>query len=143
MRELAGHYGGPWTEIRERMTDPSRVNYTWFTHHVVDGPWHRGRVVLAGDAAHSCPPTLAQGARAGPRGRHRPRRASSSPAHRRRDRAGRAYTARRQPRAGAVVENSVSSPSGCSPTSRPPQAGGTADVPGLMARTSALLSQRP
>ncbi len=62
MRDLAAHYGGPWTEIRERMTDAARVNYTWFTHHVVDGPWHRDRVVLAGDAAHSCPPTLAQGA---------------------------------------------------------------------------------
>ena len=28
---------------------------------MVPAPWHRGRVVLIGDAAHSCPPTLAQG----------------------------------------------------------------------------------
>lgn len=29
---------------------------------LVEGSWHRGRVVLIGDAAHCCPPTLAQGA---------------------------------------------------------------------------------
>jgi 2-polyprenyl-6-methoxyphenol hydroxylase-like FAD-dependent oxidoreductase len=29
---------------------------------VLDAPWNRGRVVLIGDAAHSCPPTIAQGA---------------------------------------------------------------------------------
>jgi 2-polyprenyl-6-methoxyphenol hydroxylase-like FAD-dependent oxidoreductase len=62
MRELAGPYHGPWDEIRESLTDPSRINYTWFESHLLDGPWNRGRVVLIGDAAHSCPPTLAQGA---------------------------------------------------------------------------------
>ncbi|MBO3744262.1 FAD-dependent monooxygenase [Actinoplanes flavus] len=62
MRELAGAYHGPWDEIRETLTDPARVNYTAFESHLIDGPWHRGNVVLIGDAAHSCPPTLAQGA---------------------------------------------------------------------------------
>ncbi|MDI6105810.1 FAD-dependent monooxygenase [Actinoplanes sp. NEAU-A12] len=62
MRELAGAYHGPWDEIRESLTDPARVNYTAFESHLVDGPWNRGGVVLIGDAAHSCPPTLAQGA---------------------------------------------------------------------------------
>jgi 2-polyprenyl-6-methoxyphenol hydroxylase-like FAD-dependent oxidoreductase len=62
MRELASAYHGPWDEIRESLDDPSRVNYTWFETHLLDQPWHRGRVVLIGDAAHTCPPTLAQGA---------------------------------------------------------------------------------
>ncbi|WP_318199526.1 FAD-dependent oxidoreductase [Streptomyces sp. SCL15-4] len=62
MRRLTRHYGGFWPEITEHITDPARVNYTWFDRLLVEGSWHRGRVVLAGDAAHCCPPTLAQGA---------------------------------------------------------------------------------
>jgi len=62
MRDLAASYHGPWDDIRQHMTDPSRVNYTSFDSHLVPGPWNRGRVVLIGDAAHSCPPNLAQGA---------------------------------------------------------------------------------
>ena len=62
MRGLAGAYHGPWDEIRATMDDPSKVNYTWFEAHVLDRPWHRGRVVVIGDAAHTCPPTVAQGA---------------------------------------------------------------------------------
>lgn len=62
MRGLAEGYHGPWDDIRESLVDPERVNYTWFEAHVLDAPWHRGRVVLIGDAAHTCPPTLAQGA---------------------------------------------------------------------------------
>lgn len=61
MCELAASYHGPWDEIRTTLTDPSRVNYTRFETHVLPAPWHRGRVVVIGDAAHSCPPTLAQG----------------------------------------------------------------------------------
>lgn len=61
MRQLSEAYHGPWDEIREALTDPSRVNYTWFETHVLDVPWNRGRVVLIGDAAHTCPPTIAQG----------------------------------------------------------------------------------
>ncbi len=61
MKQLSQAYHGPWDEIRETLTDPSRVNYTWFETHVLDEPWNRGRVVLIGDAAHTCPPTIAQG----------------------------------------------------------------------------------
>jgi 2-polyprenyl-6-methoxyphenol hydroxylase-like FAD-dependent oxidoreductase len=62
MRELSLAYHGPWDDIRENLTDPARVHYTWFETHLLDAPWNRGRVILIGDAAHTCPPTIAQGA---------------------------------------------------------------------------------
>jgi 2-polyprenyl-6-methoxyphenol hydroxylase-like FAD-dependent oxidoreductase len=62
MRELASHYHGPWDDIRDRMTDPDTINYTRFESHLLQPPWNRGRVVLIGDAVHTCPPTFAQGA---------------------------------------------------------------------------------
>jgi 2-polyprenyl-6-methoxyphenol hydroxylase-like FAD-dependent oxidoreductase len=62
MRDLASHYHGPWDDIRDRMTDPGTINYTRFESHLLPPPWNRGRVVLIGDAAHTCPPTIAQGA---------------------------------------------------------------------------------
>ena len=62
MRGLASAYGGPWDDIRATLEDPARVNSPGSTPHVVAAPWNRGRAVVIGDAAHCCPPTLAQGA---------------------------------------------------------------------------------
>jgi 2-polyprenyl-6-methoxyphenol hydroxylase-like FAD-dependent oxidoreductase len=62
MVRLAAAYHGPWDDIRATLTDPAAVSYTLFESLLVTAPWHRGRVVLIGDAAHACPPTLAQGA---------------------------------------------------------------------------------
>ena len=62
MVALAAAYHGPWDDIRATLTDPAAVSYTLFESLLVPAPWHRGRVVLIGDAAHTCPPTLAQGA---------------------------------------------------------------------------------
>lgn len=58
-------YGGPWNAIRADLEAGAHANYTWFTKHIVQEPWNRGRVVIVGDAAHSCPPTIAQGAAQG------------------------------------------------------------------------------
>lgn len=62
MRRLLQGYGGHWPEIVKHIDDPAKVNYTWYHRLLVEGSWHRGRVVLIGDAVHCCPPTLAQGA---------------------------------------------------------------------------------
>ncbi|GEK87400.1 FAD-dependent monooxygenase [Microbacterium aerolatum] len=65
MLEESRAYGGPWNSIRADLEQGAPANYTWFTRHLVEEPWNRGRVVIIGDAAHSCPPTIAQGAAQG------------------------------------------------------------------------------
>lgn len=133
MRELAGAYHGPWDEIREHLTDPERINYTAFESHLIDGPWHRGNVVLIGDAAHSCPPTLAQGAAQALED------ASVLAELLLRDDTltdglWAEFTARRLGRAKAVVEASLQ-------LTRWQLAHERGDVPGLMARISNLVAE--
>ena len=65
MLEESQAYGGPWNAIRADLEKGAHAHYTWFTKHLVAAPWNRGRVVIIGDAAHSCPPTIAQGAAQG------------------------------------------------------------------------------
>lgn len=65
MLEESRAYDGPWNSIRADLEAGAHANYTWFTKHIVEEPWNRGRVVIIGDAAHSCPPTIAQGAAQG------------------------------------------------------------------------------
>ncbi|NAZ82350.1 NAD(P)-binding protein [Kineococcus sp. R8] len=61
-RDLASSYHGPWDALRDEITEDTPINYTRFESHFVEGAWNRGRVVVIGDAAHACPPTIAQGA---------------------------------------------------------------------------------
>jgi len=62
MRERSQGYGGTWGEIRETISDDLAVDYRWIESLLVDDPWYRGRVIIIGDAAHACPPLIAQGA---------------------------------------------------------------------------------
>ncbi|MGY4857326.1 FAD-dependent monooxygenase [Cryobacterium sp. AP23] len=62
MIEESRAYHGPWDTIRADLESGASAHYSWFTQHLVPAPWNRGRVVVIGDAAHSCPPTIAQGA---------------------------------------------------------------------------------
>ncbi len=133
MRALAEAYHGPWDDIRALMDDPTRVNYTWFETHLLEGDWHRGRVVLIGDAAHSCPPTLAQGAaQALEDAAVLAELLLAAP--RLDDEMWAAFTARRFERAKAVVEASVQLGQWMLDHER-------GDVPGLMGRIGALVSR--
>ncbi|WP_329341834.1 FAD-dependent oxidoreductase [Streptomyces sp. NBC_00663] len=140
MRALSEGYGGAWDEIREALTDPTVVNYTWFDRHLVEGPWHRGRVVLVGDAAHCCPPTLAQGAAMSLEDAlvlaellTRLDDWAAEPL----DRLLTAYHARRLPRVRLVVDASVQLGQWLLDGVR------DADVPGLMHRTMTALKDLP
>lgn len=136
MRALAEGYGGAWEEIRADITDPDRINYTWFESLLVERPWNRGRVVLVGDAAHACPPTLAQGAAQCLE--------DASVLAELLLAAGTvdqalfdAFMDRRFARARAVVEASVQ----LGEWQLNPSPG--ADVPGLMGRIAAMVTERP
>ena len=62
MAERAEGYGGLWPAIRASMGPDTTIDYRSLDALLIEGPWFRGRTLLIGDAAHACPPMLAQGA---------------------------------------------------------------------------------
>ena len=62
MRDLLSDFGGIMAQVREQVVDPKRLVYRPFGSLLVPPPWFRGRVVLVGDAAHTCTPHMASGA---------------------------------------------------------------------------------
>jgi 2-polyprenyl-6-methoxyphenol hydroxylase-like FAD-dependent oxidoreductase len=62
MFERSEGYGGTWGKLRPAIGPDSDVSYTRIEWLLVDHPWYRGRAIVIGDAAHACPPLIAQGA---------------------------------------------------------------------------------
>jgi 2-polyprenyl-6-methoxyphenol hydroxylase-like FAD-dependent oxidoreductase len=63
LRQRLTEFGGPVAILRDReITDPAKIVYRPFEEILLPAPWHRGRVVLIGDAVHAMSAHVAQGA---------------------------------------------------------------------------------
>ena len=62
LRGLLADYGGPLAAIRDSIDTQSEIVFRPLEAFFLDVPWHVGRVVLIGDAAHPTTPQLASGA---------------------------------------------------------------------------------
>jgi 2-polyprenyl-6-methoxyphenol hydroxylase-like FAD-dependent oxidoreductase len=62
LRGLLGEFGGTLGRARDEVVSPDRIICRPVFSMIMPKPWHRGRVVLIGDAAHTTTPQLASGA---------------------------------------------------------------------------------
>lgn len=60
-RNRLAEYGGAVAEHRELVRDDAEVVYRPVENVLLPAPWHRGRVLLIGDAAHGTSPHCGQG----------------------------------------------------------------------------------
>jgi 2-polyprenyl-6-methoxyphenol hydroxylase-like FAD-dependent oxidoreductase len=58
---MAGFTGLPG-ELRDSISGPEGIVYSPLSEVMLPLPWHQGRVVVLGDAAHACAPHITQGA---------------------------------------------------------------------------------
>jgi 2-polyprenyl-6-methoxyphenol hydroxylase-like FAD-dependent oxidoreductase len=62
LAERLAQYGSYVADVRASLDDDSDIVYSPIEPMLLPWPWHRGRVVIGGDAAHTFPPHLTQGA---------------------------------------------------------------------------------
>jgi 2-polyprenyl-6-methoxyphenol hydroxylase-like FAD-dependent oxidoreductase len=62
LAEQLGGFGGALGAIRAQLDTSARINYRPLEKLLLPPPWHRGRAILIGDAAHATTPHLASGA---------------------------------------------------------------------------------
>jgi 2-polyprenyl-6-methoxyphenol hydroxylase-like FAD-dependent oxidoreductase len=62
LAKLLEDYGGVLKTLRESLTPQSQIVFRPLEAFVLEAPWHVGRVMLIGDAAHPTTPQLASGA---------------------------------------------------------------------------------
>jgi 2-polyprenyl-6-methoxyphenol hydroxylase-like FAD-dependent oxidoreductase len=62
MRARLARYSPRIGRLRDLITDPAAVVYKPMESILLPAPWHRGRCLIIGDAAHATTPHLAQGA---------------------------------------------------------------------------------
>ncbi|MEO6151611.1 MAG: FAD-dependent oxidoreductase [Croceibacterium sp.] len=103
--DLLAPFGGYVAQVREQLGENSMVNYRPLEWVLLPAPWHRGRVVLIGDAVHATTPHMASGA--GMAVEDGLVLAEELAANDDLEQALIAFTARRFERARMVVENSV------------------------------------
>jgi 2-polyprenyl-6-methoxyphenol hydroxylase-like FAD-dependent oxidoreductase len=105
LRALLAAYGGAAARVRDAIDGTTPIVYRPLEAILLPAPWHRGRVVLLGDAVHATTPHLATGAGLAVEDAlvlaEELTQATSI------EDALNAYTQRRYPRCKAIVENSI------------------------------------
>jgi 2-polyprenyl-6-methoxyphenol hydroxylase-like FAD-dependent oxidoreductase len=105
VRALLEPFGGAVPAVRDSLTSPEQINYRPLEWLLLPRPWHAGRVVLIGDAAHATTPHMASGA--GIAAEDGLVLAEELARHVQVEEALQAFAERRFERARLVVENSV------------------------------------
>ncbi len=62
LRGLLAEFGGTLGRARDEVSNPEKIICRPVFSMIMPKPWHRGRVMLIGDAAHTTTPQLASGA---------------------------------------------------------------------------------